>query len=107
MQLKRHWCGYKRTDKAMVDDFVEPVDGVKPSHAIEGGGSRLTHVPGHHASLTGRVIAVHRGADHKQDGEHTLDASVGAQEYTDVVVRIESGDFEDMIGKQVVLNYRP
>lgn len=90
----------------MVDDFVEPVDGVKPGHAIEGRGSRPTHVPGHHASLTGRVIAVHRRAD-RHDGEHTLDMSVGAQEYTDVVVRIESGDLVDLVGKQVVLNYRP
>lgn len=90
----------------MADDSVEPVDGVKPGHAIEGGGSRLTHVPGHHASLTGRVIAVHRRSD-RHDGDHVLDTSVGGREYTDVVVRIESGDFEDMVGKQVVLNYRP
>lgn len=91
----------------MVDDYVDPVDAVKPSSAIEGRGSRPTQVPGHHASLTGRVIAVHRRSMHKEEGEHVLDMSVGAQEYTDVVVRIESGDFEYMIGKQVVLNYRP
>ncbi len=90
----------------MVDDFVEPVDGVKPGHAIEGRGSRPTQVPGHHASLTGRVVAVHRRSD-RHDGEHVLDTSVGAQEYTDVVVRIESGDLVDLVGKQVVLNYRP
>ncbi len=90
----------------MVDDFVDPVDNVKPSHAIEGRGTRASHVPGHHASLNGRVIAVHRRSGH-HDGEHVLDTSVGAQEYTDVVIRIESRDFEDMVGKQVVLNYRP
>ncbi|MCH8204861.1 MAG: hypothetical protein IID09_06825 [Candidatus Hydrogenedentes bacterium] len=90
----------------MVDDFVDPVDGVSPSHAIEGRETRARHVPAQPASLTGRVIAVHRRSGH-HDGEHVLDTSVGAQEYTDVVIRIESQDFEDMVGKQVVLNYRP
>lgn len=90
----------------MVDDFVDPVDGVKPSHAIEGRETRTHHVPAQPASLTGRIIAVHRRSGH-HDGEHVLDTSIGAQEYTDVVVRIESGDFEDMVGKQVVMNYRP
>ena len=90
----------------MVDDFVDPVDGVSPSHAIEGRETRARHVPAQPASLTGRVIAVHRRSGH-HDGEHVLDTSVGAQEYTDIVIRIESQDFEDMVGKQVVLNYRP
>ena len=90
----------------MVDDFVDPVDGVSPSHAIEGRETRARHVPAQPASLTGRVIAVHRRSGH-HDGEHVLDTSVGAQEYTDVVIRIESQDFEDMVGKQVGLNYRP
>ena len=90
----------------MVADYVDPVEGVNPGHAIEGRGTRASHVPGHHASLTGRVIAVHRRSG-RHDGEHVLDTSVGAQEYTDVVIRIESQDFEDIVGKQVVLNYRP
>ena len=42
----------------MVDDFVDPVDGVSPSHAIEGRETRARHVPAQPASLTGRVIAV-------------------------------------------------
>ncbi len=90
----------------MADDSVDPIDSVNPSHVIEGRGTRVSHVPGQHASLNGRVIAVHRRSGH-HDGEHVLDTSVGAQEYTDIVVRIESRDFDDMVGKQVVLNYRP
>lgn len=90
----------------MADDFVDPVDGVQPGHAIEGREAQGSRIPEHHASVTGLVIAVHRRSGH-HEGDHVLDTSVGGHEYTDVVVRVDSGDLDDLVGKRVVVNFRP
>lgn len=89
----------------MPDDFVDPVDGVKSSHRVESGGSRPGPVPGPPRSVPGTVVAVRRRAGH-HDGEHVLDTSVGARTYTEVVLRMESDELKDLIGKRVVINFR-
>lgn len=90
----------------MPDDYIDPVDGVTPSHPVEAGGRRSGSGPVQAARLNGRVIAVHKKSGHHEGG-HVLDTSVGAQEYAEVVIRVDSGDLEDLVGKDVVINYRP
>ena len=90
----------------MVDDFIEPVDNVKPSRPIVGGQTRRPQVPEHHRSIAGLVIAVHRRSG-RPDGEHVLDTSVGGHEYTEVVVRLDSDLTEDLVGKRVAVSFRP
>ena len=90
----------------MVDDFVDPVDGIRPGHAIEGREAQGKRAPSHHGSVTGQVIAVHRRSGH-HDGEHVLDTSVGGKEYVDLVVRVDSGQVDDLVGKRVVVSFRP
>ena len=90
----------------MVDDYVDPVDGVQPGHPIEGRPMRRPHVPEHHRSVTGQVIAVNRRTG-RHNGEHVLDTSVGAQEFTEVVVRLDSEEGEELVGKRVVVSFRP
>lgn len=90
----------------MVDEYVEPVDGVKSGHRIEGRPGPRAEIPAHHASLSGQVVAVHRRSGH-HEGEHILDTSVGAEEHTEIVVRVEAGELSDLVGKQVVVNFKP
>jgi hypothetical protein len=47
-------------------------------------------------------VAVHRGRRH-QDDAHRLDITVGAGEYTEIVVRVPNGVYEDLEGKRAVM----
>lgn len=86
---------------------MDPVDNVKPGHAIEGREARGGSSPlSHHGSVSGQVVAMHRRTGHRE-GEHVLDTSVGGQEYVDIVIRVDSGELEDLVGKRVVVNFRP
>lgn len=90
----------------MVDEYVDPVDSVKPSHHIESRSGPRRQVANRHASLTGRIVAVRRRSGHRE-GEHVLDTSVGAEEHTEIVVRVDAGEFDDLVGKQVVVTFKP
>ncbi len=90
----------------MVEDYVDPIDEVKPSHAIEGRGAERPHFPEQHRSITGQIIAVNRRSPRHEEA-HVLDTSVGAREYTEVVVRLDSDEAEELVGKRVVVNFRP
>ena len=83
-------------------DSIEPVDGVQPSHRVEVTDSSPRSEPLAHRQLSGEVTAVHRRAGH-HDGEHILDESVGAQEYNEIVVRVNAKDVDDLVGKRVTL----
>ena len=90
----------------MVDDFVDPIDAVRPSNPIEDAGGSRAVTPQRHQTVSGRVVAVHKRSGHKE-GHHVLDTSVGASTFSEVVVRIDSGDIGDLVGKQVVISFRP
>ena len=90
----------------MVDEYVDPVDSVKPSHHIESRSGARPEARQHHASLSGYIVAVRRQSGHRE-GEHVLDTSVGAEEHTEIVVRVDSGEFDDLVGKRVVVNFKP
>lgn len=90
----------------MPDDFVNPVDHVESSRPVEG----RTSAPGagpvhHHATVTGRVVAVHRRTP-KHAEAHRLDASVGAQSHSELVIQIDEGEVGDLVGKRVAIHYR-
>lgn len=91
----------------MPDEYIDPVDNLKPIHPVEGGGRRPEGVPGPAASVSGIVIGVHRKSSRHEEA-HRLDTSVGGQTYTELVLRVESGEIDEheLMGKRVVVNYR-
>ena len=86
----------------------EPVDPVSNSPRTHRPQDRLTPPspgkPTHKRELSGTVIAVHRKSGH-HDGDRILDATVGAAEYNEVVVRIEGAELGHLVGKTVRLRF--
>jgi hypothetical protein len=89
----------------MPDDYVNPVDHVEASPPIEGQGQTSPAGPVPHATVTGRVVAVHRRTPQHAES-HRLDASVGAQSHSELVIEIDKGDVADLVGKRVAIHYR-
>ena len=88
----------------MNDEFVDPVDSVPPELRVEGlePGGRRPSAAQRGAFVEGEVVAVRRKSGH-HEGQHVLDTSVGAKEYDEIVVRVESGDAQQLAGKRVVI----
>jgi hypothetical protein len=89
----------------MPDDYVDPVDQVEASRPIEGRGTRPVPGPLPHATISGRVIAVRKKTP-KHAESHRLDASIGGQSYSEIVIQIDEGDVSDLAGKRVAIHYR-
>lgn len=89
----------------MPDDYVDPIDNVEPSHRVEGRGAERPRRPAHRGSVTGTIVSVQRKTQ-KHAEEHTLDTSVGAQAQSEVVIRVDDGDVDDLLGRRVVIHYR-
>jgi hypothetical protein len=53
-------------------------------------------------TIEGRIVAVHRRTPH-HDGDHKLDVTVGGEEHTELVVRIPSGPYSHLEGRNVLL----
>jgi hypothetical protein len=90
----------------MPDDFVNPVDHVESARPIEGRGAASAPGPVHHATVSGRVIAIHRRTSKHAEKHRRLDASVGAQTHSELVIQIDEGDVGDLVGKRVAIHYR-
>lgn len=96
----------------MQDEPVEPLDSVGASRHIddsrhvEGRSRERAQKPGHHRTITGEVTSVRRKSGHREGG-HLLDTSVGAQQDTEVVVKVKSGDVSDLTGKEVIIRIKP
>jgi hypothetical protein len=90
----------------LADDFVNPVDQVEASMPVEGRGSMSPAGPGQPATVTGRVIAVHRRTLKHAESHGRLDASVGEQSHSELVIQIDEGDVGDLVGKRVAIHYR-
>ena len=88
--------------RIMSDDPVDPVKGAIPAHGVEPHHRQSPSTPEHHRRLQGLVLAVHRRAGHHDEG-HMLDTTVGAQPYDEVVVKVDSGDVDDLVGRIVAL----
>ena len=89
----------------MPDDYVNPIDHVEAGRPIEGRSSASGPVPAHHATVTGRVVAVHRRTP-KHAESHRLDATVGGQTHSELVIQIDEGEVGDLVGKRVAIHYR-
>ena len=96
----------------MQDDPIQPLDNVGASRHIddsrhvEGRSREPAQSPGHHRTITGEVTSVRRKSGHRE-GEHVLDTSVGAQQDTELVVKVKSGDVSDLTGTQVIIRIKP
>lgn len=89
-----------------MDDSVEPVHNTAPQDPVSSHGEAGPGGHAQHAPIAGTVVAVHRKTA-RHEGHHLLDASVGAQEHTEIVVRVESGSLEHLEGKRVTLHVAP
>lgn len=85
-----------------MDDTVEPVGGVSPTEPVSHHGGTGGSLGGQRKGVRGQVVAIHRRNAH-HDGEHRLDVSIGAEEHTEVVVRVESDDCAHLDGKRVIV----
>jgi len=88
----------------MNDEYVDPIDRVPPGLRPEGLGAGQKRKPAERrgATVEGEVIAVRRKSGH-HEGKHLLDATVGAREYDEVVVRVNSGEAHGLAGKRVTI----
>ncbi len=88
----------------MADDFKDHIQPVPSSARVDGmDGQRGGPVPVRRSqSIAGRVVTVHRGKRH-HDGQHALDVTVGADDYTEIIVRVPKGSYSHLEGKRVVL----
>lgn len=85
-----------------MTDSIEPVHGVPPFGRIRDHGKGEYFEGGHQAPIRGQVIAVRQRNVH-QDGKHLLDVSVGAEEHTEITVRVETGSVEGIEERHVVI----
>ncbi len=88
----------------MPDEFRElitPVSGSSRIDRLEPQGGSPPPVHGTQ-SITGRITSVHRRSQ-RHEGRHTLDISVGGEDYTEIVLRVPSGAYANLEGKRVVI----
>lgn len=90
----------------MADDYVDPIDQVEASRPIEGRSSARSVPPISHATVSGRVVAVRRRTPKHAESHRRLDASVGAQSHSEIVIQIDEGEVGDLVGKRVAIHYR-
>lgn len=89
----------------MPDDFRDYIDPIRPKAPID----RLEHESGGpppppaHAAVHGQVIAVRRGQQHKEEGRHRLDITVGDGGDTEIIVKVPPGACARWEGKRVVV----
>ncbi|HOJ69007.1 MAG TPA: hypothetical protein PKX28_01255 [Candidatus Hydrogenedentes bacterium] len=90
----------------MLDEFrpygVDPVGGKQPIDRLEGGGNTPGPRPKMALSIPGRIIAIRR-SNINRGGGHTFDVTVGAEEYTEIVLRVPTGAYANLMGKRAVL----
>ncbi len=82
-------------------DYIVPLYGVNPIHRLE---SEKEHPsrPVRARTLRGTITAVNR-ATARRNPSQQLDITVGGQDVTELVIRVDSGEIADLAGKQVVI----
>jgi len=86
-----------------MSEYVDPIQGVPAKQPVDGHsepGERPAR--GRHVVI-GRVTAIHRRNVHHESG-HILDATVGGDEHTELVIRVESGLIDELDGKRVAIS---
>ncbi|MBI2422317.1 MAG: hypothetical protein HYV27_05760 [Candidatus Hydrogenedentes bacterium] len=90
----------------MTDDYLErvtPVGGKQPIDRLDGYGPPAQPPAARHAGVTGTIVAVHQSAARHPGESHVLDVTVGAETWTEIVVRVPQGAYRNWEGKQAVL----
>jgi len=85
-----------------MGEYVDPVRGIPPKQAVDGHSESEERPTRPRAVVVGTVTSIHRKNVHHESG-HILDTTVGGEEHTEIVVRIESGPFEDLDGRRVTI----
>lgn len=96
----------------MAGDFRDLINPLLGARGLEPHGPQTPHrVPPTAATprgITGHIVSLQRGARHAHEANaqegHLLDLSVGGGEYTDIVVRVPTGDYGMIEGRRVVLH---
>ena len=86
-----------------MDDVVEPVGESAASAPVSPHGHAEILPGGLGRPILGHVVAVRR-ENVRHNGSHRLDVSVGGGEYTEIVVRVESGPCHDLEGRRVAVH---
>lgn len=90
----------------MLDEFrsysIDPVGGKQPIDRLEGGAGASAPRPKMAMSIPGRIITIRR-SNINRSGGHVFDVTVGAEEYTEIVLRVPTGAYANLIGKRAVL----
>jgi len=85
-----------------MNEYVDPIQGVPAKPPVDGHSEtgsapqRARHV------VLGKVTAIHRRNVHHETG-HILDTTVGGDNHTELVIRVESGPFDELDGKRVAI----
>lgn len=85
------------------DDTVEPVFPVNPSGPAHPGAGQPGIPQGRSSGIPGRIVAVHRRNAPSAPAGRLLDVSVGAEEYTEIVLRVPARPYPHLEGKRAVL----
>jgi len=82
-------------------DFVAPIGGTPPIEGLEGG-SGGPPPPRPRRTIPGKVVSVRRAVP-KRGGEHTLDVTVGGEDYAEIVLRVAPGAYPNLEGRHATL----
>lgn len=85
-----------------MDEYIDPVSNSRPLPEVRPHESTGPRIGPPHGPVVGEVVAVHARSGH-HEGRHRLDVSVGADTYTELVVRVLSGACQHLEGKRVAL----
>ena len=83
-------------------DYVAPVSGSGAIDGLEGQGGGAPQRPRNAQSIPGRIVTVRKGV-RPGDGRHALDVTVGADQYTEIVLRVPTRAYGQLEGKRGVL----
>jgi len=83
-------------------DFVDPIQKKPGIDPLDAHGKPPEPHPRVAQSIAGRVVAVHRGA-RPAPGHHTIDFTVGGDDFTEIVIRVPPGVYGGLEGKRAVV----
>jgi hypothetical protein len=82
-------------------DYIQPIQGTPSIDRLEGPPAPPER-PRMPRSIAGRIVGVNRGRRHQGEA-HRLDITVGAGEFTEIIVRVPNGVYDDLEGKRAVM----
>ncbi len=86
-----------------MSEYVDPVHGVPAKQPVDTHSETGEVPPRARHVVIGTVTAIHRRNVHHETG-HILDATVGGDEHTEIVIRVESGPFDELDGRRVAVS---